>query len=776
MSNQPGSQSNTVAAAALTFLFLAIVAGMALSSLVPPAVTPATAPQEEFSAARAFEHLKAIARDPHPTGSAANARVRDYLIQQLEQQGLDPQVQRTSIASLVDIFSGPYAAGTIENIAARLKGTASTGVVLLMAHYDSVGAAPGATDDGSGVVTLLEIIRALKSSPPLRNDVIFLFTDGEELGEVGSQGFVSEHPWAKEISAVWNLDSGGSCGAADIDFVNAWAFRSLQKAIRHPLASSIGGELKKLAPLGGDDTLVFDPAKMAIAQASYSGCPYRYHTVRDNLDNIALRSVQHLGLYTLAVVREWGNSNLREIPPLSENIYFVFAGRIISYPVSIARPASLVLIVVYALLVLFAFKRSRLTVRSLGLGILLWLILGFLCAGLTASIWWILKARHLVNFSYSSAYNAETYAVAFVVVSVALGSGLYLLFRRAANGDSLAIGGLFWCLILTAFSSWFAPGTSFLFSWPLGFGLLSLAISFRNHPSNLIWILRLLCAVPAVSLFTLLIGYTILHLAGDPGPSLVVAVVLSVICLAFLAPQFDAITAVGGLRASPIIALVGVGFLAFAIFRSGYDSQHPRPDTIAYWLNGDTGNASWISLDESPDSWTSQFLAGGIVSDTVGIFVNPGGDKVLKSDAPLLPLTPPQVVLLSDSSTASARTLHLRLTSARHSATLWLSVEGATVLEAAIDGKKVPSKMVEPHDKLWGFYYAAPPLQGIELTISFNPFDKPRIILTDQTSGLPEIPGFRTVPRTQEFMPLNYFPAFDSTTLVSKTFTAPQPN
>jgi acetylornithine deacetylase/succinyl-diaminopimelate desuccinylase-like protein len=67
-----------------------------------------------------------------------------------------------------------------------------------MAHCDSVAPAPGATDDGSGVVTLLETLRALRSGTPPRNDLVIVFTDGEELGTVGVQGFVDEHPWAKQ--------------------------------------------------------------------------------------------------------------------------------------------------------------------------------------------------------------------------------------------------------------------------------------------------------------------------------------------------------------------------------------------------------------------------------------------------------------------------------------------------------------------------------------------------------------------------------------------------
>jgi hypothetical protein len=93
----------------------------------------------------------------------------------------------------------------------------------------------------------------------------------------------------------------------------------------------------------------------------------------------------------------------------------------------------------------------------------------------------------------------------------------------------------------------------------------------------------------------------------------------------------------------------------------------------------------------------------------------------VKSEAPPLPLRAPQITLLDDSSAADERILRLRLASARQPSTLWVSVQNVTILRATIDGKKAPSKMVEPRDKLWGFYYAAPPAQGIELTIAVNP-------------------------------------------------------
>jgi hypothetical protein len=185
-------------------------------------------------------------------------------------------------------------------------------------------------------------------------------------------------------------------------------------------------------------------------------------------------------------------------------------------------------------------------------------------------------------------------------------------------------------------------------------------------------------------------------------------------------------------------------------------------------LNADTGKGSWISLDERPDGWTSQFLTA-IEREKVDFFVAPGGESVLKADAPPLKLPVPEIVTLDDSVSGNERILRLRLTSLRHADVLWVALEQVTVLRATIGGKKLPSKMVDPNDRLWGFYYAVPPPDGVELDIAVGLADAPRVTLTDQTNGLPDLPHIK--PRTEDQMPLHYYPAFDSTILVSHSIS-----
>src|SRR5918999_196688 len=145
-----------------------VVTGATLYGASPtvPDPVPASAPPAEFSSGRALEHVRAIAQKPHPMGSPENAAVRDYLLEELTALGLKPEVQKTTAAHYW--FGNALFVGTPENVLARLEGTISGGkAFLLMAHYDSVPTGPGASDDGAGVATMLETLRALKAGPPL---------------------------------------------------------------------------------------------------------------------------------------------------------------------------------------------------------------------------------------------------------------------------------------------------------------------------------------------------------------------------------------------------------------------------------------------------------------------------------------------------------------------------------------------------------------------------------------------------------------------------------
>src|SRR5690606_17913127 len=113
--------------------------------------------------------------------------------------------------------------------------------VLLTAHYDSVAAGPGAADDMAGVAAMLEIARILREEPPLAAPLIFLFSDGEEVGLLGAEAFTG-HPWAADVGVVINLEANGTRGQSllfETTDDNAWLIDAFAAEAPRPVASSL---------------------------------------------------------------------------------------------------------------------------------------------------------------------------------------------------------------------------------------------------------------------------------------------------------------------------------------------------------------------------------------------------------------------------------------------------------------------------------------------------------------------------------------------------------
>ena len=326
---------------------LAVAASLALwaaLSLVPrsrPAPVPAGAPGTEFSAGRAFDHVRAIAQRPHPTGTPDHDRVRDYVATELSKQGLTPQLE----SGFAEFTRGRFhASGNVQNIVARMAGTANTRPVMLAAHYDSVARGPGAGDDAHGVAVLLETLCALRAGPPLRNDVIFLVTDGEERGLLGAQVFMRDHPWRSEPGVVLNFEARGTSGSAvmfETSAGNQWLIRGLQAAVPQADATSVAYEIYRRMP-NDTDLTVFKAGGLAGMNFAFIEHPEFYHTAQDTVEHLDPMSVQEQGRYALGLTRWFGHRDLSVHPP-GDAVYFATAFTpLIVYPAWFARVLAIV--------------------------------------------------------------------------------------------------------------------------------------------------------------------------------------------------------------------------------------------------------------------------------------------------------------------------------------------------------------------------------------------------------------------------------------------------
>lgn len=764
----------------IPFLLLFIIAGsvfLALRLTNPPHSIPASAPAAEFSSGRALKHVELIAAKPHPIGSLSHREVRDYLLQQLSTMGLNPEVQQTAVVNRRR--SSSINAATVENVVARLKGSGGGKALLLAGHYDSVPTGPGASDNAAGVATLLETARALKAHPPLQNDVIFLFTDAEEVGLLGARAFVNQHPWAKDVGLVLNFEARGNSGPSimfETSANNQWLIKGFGQAVPYPVANSLTYEIYKLLP-NDTDLSVFREANFAGLNFAYINGFTHYHSSLDTPGELNERSLQHHGSYALSLTRFFGNQNLAgEKGP--DAIYFDLFGLVlVRYPAQLAIALAVLSLLLLVAVIYLGFRRGHLKLTGIlfGYGVILMSLI--VTPLIIMLIWWLVgglqSARGLNTQALS--YHQNLYLLSFVILTLAINATLYLWLQRKLSLANLAVGAAIWWALLTVLSSLLLPGASYLFIWPLlfyliGLGYLMLDRDWQAKPVNSSVVMSLV-ALPALVMWSPVIFLIFAAMGFD---AVIAVVVMVTLMTALLILPLRSIAMSHIWLAPGAAALAGLVLLAIGIFVTGYDSAHPKSDHLFYALNATSGKAVWASSDEKPDEWTGQFLTGEARRQELSEFIPWRRDSFLHNSAPVMPLASPDATLLDDSTSDGLRTLKLRVKSLRQAPLMTIVMDADTAVHTAtINGQQVSSDdpSVGQNDRQrWRLNYYAVPAEGIDLMLQVKAATPVKLLVMDQSYGLPEIPGAAYKPRPSHLIPSSWNSLSDLT-LVNKSFT-----
>lgn len=99
----------------------------------------------------------------------------------------------------------------VFNTIATVKGsTQPDEYIVLSAHFDSWDGSSGATDNGTGTLTMLEAMRILRQAyPNPKRTIIAAHWAAEESGLIGSRAWTEDHPEViKGLQAVFNQDNG----------------------------------------------------------------------------------------------------------------------------------------------------------------------------------------------------------------------------------------------------------------------------------------------------------------------------------------------------------------------------------------------------------------------------------------------------------------------------------------------------------------------------------------------------------------------------------------
>jgi Peptidase family M28 len=704
----------------LLVLILLAIAWLTAIRARGPAPKGSDAPAGEFSAARAHAELRNLLGGdglPHPVGSAEHDLVRDRIVARLHQLGYNPDVRH-------DLACSPYAScGTVDNIVMELPGRKRGKALLLAAHYDSVPAGPGASDDGSGTAALLEIARILRLQPP-EHPVILLIDDGEELGLLGAEAFVRNDPRAKNAGAVINVDSRGTAGTVfmfETSRGNEWLIDRLADAKSSYSAGSLFYAVYERLPNDSDLT-VFKRAGIQGLNFANLGNVFGYHTPLDTAANASLRTMQQRGDNILAITRSLDASDLAGMAQKESArrnaVYFdVLQFHIVHWPAPWTPTLAILNLFAVAIAgVLLVRGGSRDAVRGF-----VAVLLTIIAAG--AGGYGLLELLSLRGTDVWAAYPLPAaLAACFLGTLIAAATAAGLL-RKSTLAGSLAGVGTVWA-VLSVVAAWIIAEGSYLLLVPsLALTLICLTMALRRETTaNVAWLVLIPAAVSALMIYPLVMPFY--DALGQ------VALLIIAIVIGLAATTFMPLIALSGRRVRLLtlsaLALLFVVSAVAALALPQVTREHPHQLNLTLIEDADRGTARFAAPDLTPAlrsraSWSTKREALYPWSPSTPLTATAAGVN----------LPPPDIQLVSEKPNGAGRTLTFRIQSNRGASRVGLALHSdSPVTGIVVDGWRVEREAARPgsrYRKGWtriNVTKPPPTASTIEVTLGGNaPFE-----------------------------------------------------
>jgi len=585
----------------------------------PPAPRGLDAPLDAFAAARAHRVLTRVLgrQEPHPLGTAANAAVRARLLAELTALGLEPEVQ-------TELVSHRGAVARVHNVLARIEGR-RPGAVLLAAHYDSVGAGPGASDDGAAVAAMLEAARALLHGPALAHSVLLLIDDGEELGLFGARAFC-QHPWAKEVAVVLNFEARGT-GGASLLFETAgpdlWTMRQAARALQRPITGSAFAAIYQTLP-NNTDLSVFRQHGLRGLNFAFIGGARRYHTPLDDLAHLDLGSLQHHGDNMLALVRALADDDDLAATTGERALFFDVLGRaVLVLPGRVELPACGGLVLAFVALCLIRRRLGMLRARSLLVGVSA--VPAALVLALAAGSGLSLAMQAVGRLPTPFPPNPVAHQAGYGVAGLAAALLVLLVLRRVDPWHLLAGAGGFLALLATAVA-YVLPGSSYQCLLPAAALWLAALLPPRSRvlATAVTALAAVTAAVVLAPLFALLPS-TIGSNAGGVHASVAAFLAMCLVWIwqPLLGPRLP--------DATVVAALASAASVGMALLSPAHDDHHPARINLVHVSLA--GRPSCFFFDEPLPIAARQRRARPLPWEREGYCV----------EAPELPLEPPAI-------------------------------------------------------------------------------------------------------------------------------------
>jgi hypothetical protein len=630
--------------------------------MMPQSYDETEAPLSEFSTKRALETVKEISKKPHFVGSKNHEVVAQYIQRELQELGLETSLQEGFIMT---------EKGTLvksKNIIAKIKGSKNSKALLLLSHYDSAphSFSKGASDDASGVATILEGVRAfLHTKTPHKNDIIILFTDAEELGLNGAALFVTQHQWAKGVGLVLNFEARGSSGPSymlmetnDGNSKMVDAFKAGN--VNYPVSNSLMYSIYKMLPNDTDLTVFREQGKIQGYNFAFIDSHFNYHTAQDTYQNLDPKTLAHQGTYLFPLLHYFSNADLTDLNSTNDAVYFNIPFSFVSYPFSWICPMLIVAFGLFFILVFVGLGKRAMRLDEIIKGFVPFLG-SLLTAGLVTYIGWTMLKSFYPQYNdilQGFTYNGHDYIYGFVSLALAICFLFYHNDGRRNPEMSQMVAPLFIWLLINVGIAFKLQGAGFLVI-PVVFSTLMLGFYVLTQKSG--WILNCLLAIPAL---IIVVPFIQMFPIGLGLKILVGSSILTVLSFTLLLPIFGSFSR-KGIWAGAFI-LIGIGFFVKAHQASDYTNERAKPNSLVYIQDDETHKANWATYDTNLDAWTKIYLGekpkDGSSLNSDKLYSKYGSQYTFMSDAPAIKLARPTIEFLRDTVKGNQHLYKIRIT------------------------------------------------------------------------------------------------------------------
>jgi Peptidase family M28 len=649
-----------------SFLVLIALLSGIFYFMMPQGYDETEAPLGEFYTKRALTTVKAMSAKPHYVGSKNHEAVAQYLQKSLRDLGLETSVQEgfTMTEGGTLVFS--------KNILARIKGSANTKALLLLSHYDSAphSSSHGASDDASGVAAIIESVRAfLYNKTQHKNDIIILFTDAEELGLNGATLFVTQHKWAAAIGLALNFEARGTSGPGYMFMETNQGNAKMVDAFKagnttYPVTNSLMYSVYKMLPNDTDLTAFREEGQIQGFNFAFIDNHFNYHSAQDTFQNLDRKSLAHQGTYLFPLLNYFSNADLTNLNSTDDNIYFNVPFGLVSYPFSWIFP---MLFIGFGLLFFFLFigmGKHVLRIDEVIKGFIP-LFGSLITAGLVTYFGWKLVLNFYSQYQdilHKFTYNGHDYIFAFVSLTLAI---CFLFYQRNGKYNpemNQTVAPLFVWLLLNIGIALKLPGAGF-FIIPVFSCSLMLGFFVLTQKSN--WLLNCLLAIPTL---IIIVPFIQMFPIGLGLNVLIGSAVLTVFSFAMLLPIFGSYARKG--IWAILFFILSIGFFIKAHQGSNYTSTQAKPNSLVYFMDGDTNKAYWATYDLNLDEWTKGYLGdnpkNGDALNTNKIYSKYGSVFTYSSEAPVKNIAKPNIEFLRDTLKGNQRMYRIKITPNRN--------------------------------------------------------------------------------------------------------------